>query len=68
MRNFFLSVAFNKKDIMKTFFYKEIMGCCSASSLLIMLEKKFGLINSGKTSYSISPMNIQLDILINKFK
>ena len=34
----------------------------------IMLEKKFGLINSGKTSYSISPMNIQLDILINKFK
>ena len=30
-------------------------------------EKKFGVINAGKISYSISPMNVQLDILTKKF-
>ena len=34
----------------------------------ILVNKNFGLINGGKTSYSISPMNIQLDILLKKFK
>ena len=29
--------------------------------------KNFGLINAGKTSYSISPMTVQLDILLEKF-
>ncbi len=30
-------------------------------------KKKIGLINAGKISYSISPMNVQLDILLKKF-
>ena len=33
----------------------------------ISKEKKFGVINAGKISYSISPMNVQLDILTKKF-
>tara|TARA_B110000238_G_scaffold40884_1_gene43599 strand:+ start:83 stop:1210 length:1128 start_codon:yes stop_codon:yes gene_type:complete len=33
----------------------------------ILIRKNFGLINGGKTSYSISPMNIQLDIILKKF-
>ena len=33
----------------------------------ILNNKNFGLINGGKTSYSISPMNVQLDILLKKF-
>ena len=30
-------------------------------------KKRLGLINAGKISYSISPMNVQLDILLKKF-
>lgn len=30
-------------------------------------EMDFGIINAGKTSYSISPMTVQLDIFIKKF-
>ena len=33
----------------------------------IVLKKKMGLVNAGKISYSISPMNVQLDILLKKF-